>query len=97
MKCLLYLQEGNRNIYEVASRMTWNADSESWDSLPVVSLSFFATAEAFAHLRYLEEKGAIERKTEGPNRHLCVAWKPVDPRTPLGEGPLHGKRDVIAI
>jgi glyoxylase-like metal-dependent hydrolase (beta-lactamase superfamily II) len=61
---LAILQEGSRNIYEVASRMTWNADSESWDSLPVVH-SFFATAEAFAHLKYLEENGEIERKTKG--------------------------------
>jgi glyoxylase-like metal-dependent hydrolase (beta-lactamase superfamily II) len=58
------LQEGARNIYEVASRMTWNTDCDSWDSLPV-SQSFFAVAEAFAHLRYLEEKGEIEMKMEG--------------------------------
>jgi glyoxylase-like metal-dependent hydrolase (beta-lactamase superfamily II) len=56
------LQEGSKIIYEVASRMTWNVDSDSWDSFPVVQ-SFFATGEAFAHLRYLEEAGEIERKT----------------------------------
>ena len=44
--------------------MTWNVDADSWDSFPVTQ-SFFATGEAFAHLRYLEDKGKIERKTEG--------------------------------
>ena len=61
---LAILQEGSRNIYEVASQMTWNTDCDSWDSFPVTQ-SFFATGEAFAHLRYLEEKGDVERKTEG--------------------------------
>ena len=61
---LAILQEGGRNIYEVASRMTWNVDCDTWDSVPVMQ-SFFATEEAFAHLRYLEEKGEIERKMEG--------------------------------
>lgn len=44
--------------------MTWNVDCDTWDSFPVVQ-SFFATEEAFAHLRYLEEKSEIERTTEG--------------------------------
>ena len=61
---LAILQEGSRNIYEVASQMTWNVDCDSWDSFPVVQ-SFFATGEAFAHLKYLEKKGEIQRKMEG--------------------------------
>jgi glyoxylase-like metal-dependent hydrolase (beta-lactamase superfamily II) len=61
---LAILKEGSKNIYEVASRMTWNVDCDSWDSFPVVQ-SFFATGEAFAHLRYLEEAGEIEKKIEG--------------------------------
>ena len=61
---LAILRTGSRNIYEVASQMTWNVDCDSWDSFPVVQ-SFFATGEAFAHLRYLEEAGEIERKMDG--------------------------------
>jgi glyoxylase-like metal-dependent hydrolase (beta-lactamase superfamily II) len=61
---LAILQTGGRNIYEVASQMTWNVDFDSWDSFPVVQ-SFFATGEAFAHLRYLEENGEIENKVIG--------------------------------
>ncbi len=58
------LQGGSRNIYDIASRMTWNTDCGSWNSLPLAQ-SFFAVAEAFAHLRYLEEKGAIRMRIEG--------------------------------
>jgi glyoxylase-like metal-dependent hydrolase (beta-lactamase superfamily II) len=64
LEVLAVLKAGKRNIYEVASQMTWNVDCDSWDSFPVVQ-SFFATGEAFAHLRYLEETGEILRKTEG--------------------------------
>lgn len=61
---LAILREGSKNIYEVASQMSWNVDCDTWDSFPVIQ-SFFATEEAFAHLKYLENKGEIERKTEG--------------------------------
>jgi glyoxylase-like metal-dependent hydrolase (beta-lactamase superfamily II) len=61
---LAILQDGSMNIHEVASRMTWNVDSDSWDSFPVVQ-SFFATGETFAHLRYLEETGEVVMKHEG--------------------------------
>ena len=64
MKYLPYYRKGARTIYEVASQMTWNVDCDSWDSFPVVQ-SFFATGEAFAHLRYLEEAGEIIRKMDG--------------------------------
>ena len=64
LEVLAILKEGARNIYEVASQMTWNVDCDSWDSFPVVQ-SFFATGEAFAHLRYLEETGEIKREMEG--------------------------------
>jgi glyoxylase-like metal-dependent hydrolase (beta-lactamase superfamily II) len=64
LEVLAILKTGGRNIYEVASQMTWNVDCDSWDSFPVVQ-SFFATGEAFAHLRYLEEAGEVERKMDG--------------------------------
>jgi glyoxylase-like metal-dependent hydrolase (beta-lactamase superfamily II) len=60
---LSILREGSRTIYELASRMTWNVDADSWDVFPVTQ-TYFATGEAFAHLRYLEEKGEVERKKE---------------------------------
>ena len=59
--------------------MTWNVDADSWDSFPVTQ-SFFATGEAFAHLRYLEEKGEVERRMEGRLAHLFVVWNPLIPK-----------------
>ena len=44
--------------FEVASRMTWDLDCDSWENFPLAQ-KWFATGEAIAHLRYLERKGFI--------------------------------------
>jgi hypothetical protein len=51
----------------VASQMTWDIDSESWDQFPVAQ-KWFATGEAISHLRYLEEEGKLVRKASGEIR-----------------------------
>jgi glyoxylase-like metal-dependent hydrolase (beta-lactamase superfamily II) len=61
---LSILEKGAANAYQVASRMTWDIDSESWDAFPVAQ-KWFATGEAISHLRYLEEDGKLLRKLEG--------------------------------
>lgn len=61
---LTILNKGPRNAFQVASEMTWDISYESWDQFPV-SQKWFATGEAIAHLRYLEEKGRLLRKKEG--------------------------------
>lgn len=55
------LEEGGKNAYQVASRMTWNIDCESWNSFPALQ-KFFATGETIAHLKYLEGKGMIRKE-----------------------------------
>ena len=58
------LEEGNKNAYQVASRMTWNVvDCDSWNSFPALQ-KFFATGEAIAHLKYLEEKGMVNKEMQ---------------------------------
>lgn len=56
------LKHASLSAYETASMMTWDIKADSWDSFPVAQ-QWFATAEALAHLRYLEKKGQIWRKT----------------------------------
>jgi glyoxylase-like metal-dependent hydrolase (beta-lactamase superfamily II) len=51
-----------RNAYEIAARMTWDIDCESWEAFPIAQ-KWFATGEAIAHLRYLESEGRIKRNT----------------------------------
>jgi glyoxylase-like metal-dependent hydrolase (beta-lactamase superfamily II) len=46
------------NAFQVASRMTWDIKAASWDHFPVAQ-RWFATGEAIAHLRYLEEAGRL--------------------------------------
>ena len=48
--------------YDIASQMTWDIRAASWNHFPVVQ-QWFATGEAIAHLRYLEEMGQVERQT----------------------------------
>jgi hypothetical protein len=53
-----------RTAFQVASRMTWDLDCDSWEEFPRAQ-KWFATGEAIAHLRYLQRKGFIVRKDEG--------------------------------
>ncbi len=55
------LRKGSQNAFEVASRMSWDVIYEAWDLFPV-SQKWFATGEAIAHLKYLEEKGEVQKK-----------------------------------
>jgi hypothetical protein len=52
------LGKGGLNAFQVASKMSWDILSDSWDLFPV-SQKWFATGEAIAHLKYLKEKGRI--------------------------------------
>jgi len=55
------LTGGRKNAFRVASEMKWDVEEEcgSWDLFPVLQKTF-ATTEAIAHLRYLEEKDEIK-------------------------------------
>jgi glyoxylase-like metal-dependent hydrolase (beta-lactamase superfamily II) len=46
------------HAFEIASQMTWDIEAESWDHFPVAQ-RWFATGEAIAHLRYLEEEKKV--------------------------------------
>lgn len=52
-----------KNAYEIAAGMTWDIDCESWADFPIAQ-KWFATGEAIAHLRFLENEGRIKRNTE---------------------------------
>jgi glyoxylase-like metal-dependent hydrolase (beta-lactamase superfamily II) len=60
---LAVLGTESRTAYEVAARMTWDIDCESWELFPVAQ-KWFATGEALAHLRYLEGEGRIKRNSD---------------------------------
>ena len=57
---LSILGKGPGNAVKVASEMSWDIICESWDLFPVMQ-KWFATGEAVAHLKYLEEKEMIRR------------------------------------
>lgn len=55
---LAILRQGPMNAFQVAAEMTWDLQYSSWDLFPLMQ-KWFATGEAIAHLRYLEEKGLL--------------------------------------
>jgi glyoxylase-like metal-dependent hydrolase (beta-lactamase superfamily II) len=58
------LKEGRKNAFQVASQMSWDIIYDSWDLFPV-SQKWFATGEAIAHLKYLEDKRIIRKESQG--------------------------------
>jgi glyoxylase-like metal-dependent hydrolase (beta-lactamase superfamily II) len=58
---IFILEKESQTAYQTASKMTWDIDAKSWNDFPVMQ-KWFATAEAIAHLIYLENKGLVQRK-----------------------------------
>jgi hypothetical protein len=53
------------DAHQMASLMTWSiTDCEGWESWPLQQ-QFFATGEAFAHLRFLEVQGLVKKERRG--------------------------------
>ena len=67
---LSILQKGPQHAFEVASRMTWDL-VDSWEDFPRAQ-KWFATGEAIAHLRYLQEEGAIRPEDENGITRFAV-------------------------
>ena len=55
------LEKKPNSAYWTASEMTWDIVAKSWEDFPVMQ-KWFATGEAIAHLRYLEDKEIIQRE-----------------------------------
>jgi len=58
---LSILGMGSKNAFQVASEMSWDIEYDAFDLFPVTQ-KWFATGEAIAHLKYLEENGVIRRE-----------------------------------
>ena len=61
---LVILGEGAMTAFEVASHMSWDLKCDHWNDFPVAQ-RWFATGEAIAHLRLLEEEGKVGRESRG--------------------------------
>ena len=66
------LEEGAMNVAQVASKMKWEIKCDSWDAFPIAQ-KWFATGEAMAHLRYLEDAGRITREKSNGKRLYSLA------------------------
>ena len=61
---LSILKKGSGDAFQIASQMSWDMTYDSWE-LVQIRHKLFATLEAIAHLKYLEEKGSIQKETQG--------------------------------
>jgi len=57
------LGKGSQDAYQIASQMTWDIMYDSWELFPI-SQKWFGMGEAIAHLKYLVQKGTIQKKIE---------------------------------
>lgn len=53
-------KDGIGDAFNVAARMTWDMSYDSWELFPLMQ-KWFATGEAIAHLKYLQEEGKVKR------------------------------------
>ncbi|MBE0597324.1 MAG: MBL fold metallo-hydrolase [Desulfuromonadales bacterium] len=58
---LTILAAGGQDAYQVAARMSWDIRFSSWERLHVAQ-RWFATGEAIAHLKYVQEQGLVRRE-----------------------------------
>lgn len=56
------LESGKQHAVQTASQMTWDITADSWEDFPLMQ-KWFATGEALAHLRYLENRGFVEQSS----------------------------------
>ncbi len=63
-EALTAVTAGGRNAYQIASKMTWDVRSTTWDSVPIWQ-RVFATGETIAHLNFLETEGKVRREVRG--------------------------------
>jgi len=63
---LAILENGSKNIYEIASHMTWDMSYDNRKQFPP-SQKWFAFGEAAAHIKFLKEEGKVEKEIQGKN------------------------------
>jgi hypothetical protein len=59
---LVALGDGEKNILQVAPHIKWDITAETWEAFPPQQ-KWFAFGETMAHVKYLEAKGKVRRKS----------------------------------
>ncbi|MGA1793375.1 MAG: MBL fold metallo-hydrolase [Thermoplasmatota archaeon] len=58
------LGSGTMDAFSIASGMTWDMSYENFDDFPIMQ-KWFALGEAIAHIRFLETRGMVQKRSEG--------------------------------
>jgi len=59
---LVALGDGDKNVLQTAPHISWDITAKSWEEFPTQQ-KWFAFGETMAHVRYLEAKGKVLRRS----------------------------------
>lgn len=69
---LVALGEGEKNILQIAPRISWDITAKTWEEFPPPQ-KWFAFGETMAHVKYLEGKGKVRRKNQNGTITFALA------------------------
>jgi glyoxylase-like metal-dependent hydrolase (beta-lactamase superfamily II) len=67
---LTALRDGAKTALQIAPSITWEIAFKSWKEFPPAQ-KWFAFGETLAHLRFLENKGKVRRRSK--NKRICYS------------------------
>jgi glyoxylase-like metal-dependent hydrolase (beta-lactamase superfamily II) len=59
---LVALGDGEKDVLQIAPHIKWDITAKTWEEFPPPQ-KWFAFGETMAHVRYLEAKGKVRRKS----------------------------------
>ena len=69
---LIALGDGQRNVLQIAPRITWDITARTWEEFPPPQ-KWFAFGETMAHVKYLEAKGIVRSRIQnGTTRYMLA-------------------------
>ena len=69
---LVALGDGEKNVLEIAPHIKWDITAKTWEEFPPPQ-KWFAFGETMAHVKYLEGKGKVRRKSRNGTIKYALA------------------------
>jgi len=60
---LVALSDGEKDVLQIAPHIKWDITAKTWEEFPPMQ-KWFAFGETMAHVRYLEARGKVRRKSQ---------------------------------
>jgi glyoxylase-like metal-dependent hydrolase (beta-lactamase superfamily II) len=69
---LVALGDGEKDVRQIAPHIKWNITAKTWEEFPPPQ-KWFAFGETMAHVRYLEAKGKVRRRSQNGTIKYALA------------------------